>query len=72
MPVRTKKKEDFGKEGKNYHLTLEEIKEYYHPKHINATEIKSQRVGTTITIDCDRITIIGEVNKNYPKPDNVS
>ena len=72
MPVKTKKREEPGKEGKNYFLTLDEIKEYYYPKHINITEIKCQKVGTTITIDCDRISIISEPIKNYPKPDNVS
>lgn len=72
MPISTKKRDEPGKEGKNYHLTLEEIREYYYPKHISVAEMKAQQVGTTITIDCDRITILREKIKNYPKPDNVS
>lgn len=72
MPVKTKKREEPGKEGKSYHLTLDEIKEYYYPKHISVAEIKSQTVGTTITIDCDTISILPEKIDKYPKPDNVT
>jgi len=72
MPVKTKKREEPGKEGKSYHLTLDEIKEYYYPKHISVAEIKSQTVGTTITIDCDTICILPEKVDKYPKPDNVT
>lgn len=71
MAVKTRKREEPGKEGKNYFLTIDEIKEYYYPKHISVAEIKCQRLGTTITIDCDRITIISEKNDKYSKPDNV-
>lgn len=66
----TTKREPIGKVGKVYHLTLEEIREYYYPKHISVAELKSQKVGTTITVDCDTISIIPEKIKNYPKPEN--
>ena len=72
MAVKTKKREEPGKEGKTYHLTLDELKHYYNPKHISVTEIKQQRVGTTITVDCDTISIIPERIDKYPKPNNVS
>lgn len=72
MPVKTKKREEPGKEGKVYFLTLDQIREFYYPKHISVAEIKAQTVGTTITVDCDTITILPEKVDRYHKPDNVS
>lgn len=70
MPVSTKKPEPIGKVGKNYQLTLDELRYYYYPKHISVAEMKSQTVGTTITVDCDVITLIPVKVDRYPKPTN--
>jgi len=70
MPVTTKKPEAVSKVGKNYHLTLDELRYYYYPKHISVAEMKSQTVGTTITVDSDIISIIPNKVDRYPKPKN--
>ena len=53
----------------NYYLTLNQIREYYYPKHISVGEINVQSVGTTITINNDTITIIGEPVEKYKVPE---
>ena len=53
----------------NYYLTLDQIREYYYPKHISVGEINVQTVGTTITINNDTITIIGEPVEKYKVPE---
>lgn len=52
----------------NYYLTLDQIREHYYPKYISVGEINIQTVGTTITINNDTITIIGERIEKYKVP----
>jgi hypothetical protein len=53
----------------NYYLTLDQIREYYYPKHISVAEINVQSVGTTITINNDTITILGDPIEKYKVPE---
>lgn len=52
----------------NYYLTLDQIREHYYPKYISVTELNLQTVGTTITINNDTITIMGERIEKYKVP----
>ena len=52
----------------HYYLTLEQIKEFYYPKHINVSEINIQSVGSTIMVNNDIITIIPEPIDKYTTP----
>ena len=54
----------------NYYLTLNQIKEHYYPKYISVSEINSQSIGTTITINNDTITIMSEPVEKYKIPNN--
>ena len=51
-----------------YYLTLDQIREFYYPKHMSVSEINVQSIGTTITINNDTITIIPEVIDRYSVP----
>lgn len=52
----------------HYYLTLDQIRTYYYPKHISVGEINIQRVGSTIMINNDIITIIPEQIEKYKVP----
>jgi hypothetical protein len=52
----------------SYYLTLDQIREYYYPKHISVGEINLQSVGSTIMINNDIITILGEPVEKYKTP----
>lgn len=52
----------------HYYLTLAQIREHYYPKHISVSEINVQSIGTTIMVNNDIITIIGEPVEKYSLP----
>lgn len=52
----------------HYYLTLDQIREFYYPKHISVSEINIQSVGSTIMINNDIITIISEPVERYSLP----
>lgn len=66
MPVKSKPKAEIV-EG-HYFLTLDQIRSFYYPKHISVGEINLQRVGSTIMINNDIITIIPEPVEKYKTP----
>lgn len=66
MAVKSKPKAEIV-EG-HYYLTLNQIREFYYPKYISVGEINIQTVGTTIMINNDIITIIGELVDKYKTP----
>ena len=51
-----------------YYLTLDQIREFYYPKYISVGEINMQKVGSTIMINNDIITIMGERIEKYKTP----
>ena len=67
MVVSTKTKA-YVAEYRSFYLTLDQIKEYYYPKHISVGELKIQTVGSTIMLNEDIITIIPEPVEKYTLP----
>lgn len=66
MTVKSKPKPEIV-EG-HYYLTLDQIREFYYPKYISVGEINIQTVGSTIMINNDIITIMGEPVEKYKTP----
>lgn len=66
MTVKSKPKAEIV-EG-HYYLTLDQIREFYYPKYISVGEINIQTVGSTIMINNDIITIMGEPVEKYKTP----
>ena len=66
MPVKSKPKVEIV-EG-HYYLTLGQLREFYYPKHMSVGEINMQKVGCTIMINNDIITIIPESVEKYKTP----
>ena len=52
----------------HYYLTLNQIREFYYPKHMTVSEINMQKVGSTIMVNNDIITIMGERVEKYKTP----
>lgn len=66
MTVKSKPKPEIV-EG-HYYLSLDQIREFYYPKYISVGEINIQTVGSTIMINNDIITIMGEPVEKYKTP----
>ena len=64
----TSKPRKIYEEGNNYYLTMDQLRNYYCPKHITSSECRIQSIGTTITINGDTITIIPHFIEKYKTP----